>query len=141
MPALPDLSNCDSCVCFAVRRAARTVTQYYDRCLRPSGLRATQFTLLVLLARSKGLSLNRAAERLGMERTTLTRNLRPLLAKRYVSVRSGKDRRTRVLAVTQKGADALAAALPQWRRAQRLMTERLPPAALKTLAVMGQGTD
>ncbi len=138
MKPMPELAQCESCVCFAVRRAARAVTQYYDRCLRPSGLRATQFTLLVLLARSKGLSLNRAAERLRMERTTLTRNLRPLLAKRYVRVRSGHDRRTRLLAVTQKGADAVAAALPHWRAAQRATTERLSPAAFKALAAIGR---
>ncbi|HXH83164.1 MAG TPA: MarR family transcriptional regulator, partial [Candidatus Tectomicrobia bacterium] len=61
-----DFQECDACACFAVRRAARAITQHYDRRLRPTGLRATQFTLLVVLARADGMPLHRLADRLGL---------------------------------------------------------------------------
>ncbi|MDH3474180.1 MAG: MarR family transcriptional regulator, partial [Rhodospirillales bacterium] len=61
-----------------LRRTARRLTQAYDQALRPSGLRLTQFSVLANLTRSGGLSITDLAELLAMERTTLTRNLRPL---------------------------------------------------------------
>ena len=128
-----ELSECGSCVCFTVRRAARAITQYYDRFLRPSGLRTTQFTLLAVLAQTGQITLNKAAERLGMERTTLTRNLRPLLVKRYITMSSGEDRRMRWIDITDQGLTAVSKALPYWRKAQRTISEQLPPAALKAL--------
>jgi DNA-binding MarR family transcriptional regulator len=128
-----DLSECAACACFAVRRAARVVTQHYDRALRPSGLRATQFTLLTILALGGPLALSRVADRLGMERTTLTRNLRPLLANGLVTVQHGDDRRVRTIAITPKGRRTALAALPDWRRAQRAIAAHLPPALLTSL--------
>lgn len=119
------LNKCAACACFAVRRAARVVTQHYDRSLRPSGLRATQFTLLTMLTLGGPLPLSRAADRLGMERTTLTRNLRPLLAQGLVMVGHGTDRRVRTVTITPKGHHAAVAALPHWRRAQRAVARHL----------------
>lgn len=134
MRAATDFRECEACVCFAVRRAARAITQHYDRRLRPAGLRATQFTLLVVLARGERLPLHRVAERLGMERTTLTRNLRPLLARGYVRVEAGDDGRQRLIAITPRGATAAAAALPHWRRAQRSVARHFTPATFAALA-------
>jgi DNA-binding MarR family transcriptional regulator len=128
-----DFRECEACACFAVRRAARAITQHYDRRLRPAGLRATQFTLLVVLARGERLPLHRVAERLGMERTTLTRNLRPLLARGYVRVEPGEDGRQRLIAITPRGAAAAAAALPHWRRAQRAIARHFTPATFAAL--------
>ena len=133
-----DLSECQSCVCFAVRRAARAITQYYDRYLRPSGLRTTQFTLLALLAQTGEVSLNKAADRLGMERTTLTRNIRPLLLKSFITVSSGEDRRLRLIAITEKGLSAVRRALPYWRKAQRTVSGQVPSETMKTLAEVGR---
>jgi DNA-binding MarR family transcriptional regulator len=129
-----NLAECAGCACFAVRRAARAITQHYDRCLRPSGLRATQFTLLVMLSLEGELPLSQVAQRLGMERTTLTRNLRSLVAKRLVAVEFGDDRRVRMIAITPKGNAAVAAALPYWRKAQLAVAEYLPHQALRSLA-------
>src|SRR5258708_23831169 len=68
----------ENCNCFAVRKAARRVTQAYDTALAPSGIRATQFMLLMALNRSEGVSVNELAELMGMDRTTMGKNLRPL---------------------------------------------------------------
>lgn len=110
-----DLRECQACACFAVRRAARAITQHYDRHLRPAGLRATQFTVLVALENGGALPLHRVAADLGMERTTLTRNLKPLLARGWVSDEAGADKRVRVVAITAEGVAAAAAALPLMR--------------------------
>lgn len=127
--------ECDDCLCFAARRAARAITQFYDRQLRESGLRSTQFTLLAFLLNAGTSSVNQAAEYLGMERTTLSRNLEPLLSAGYVRVDSGEDRRVKMIAITTKGRAAARAALPLWRQAQQAMTARLPPAAAQTLSL------
>lgn len=131
--ASDELWECQACACFAVRRAARVITQHYDRSLRPSGLRVTQFTLLTMLALGGPLPLSRVADRLGMERTTLTRNLQPLLMKRLVAVQYGDDRRVRTIASTAKGRRAAVAALPQWRKAQRAVVGHLPAGVLESL--------
>ena len=127
--------ECDDCLCFAARRAARAITQFYDRQLRASGLRCTQFTLLAFLLNAGTSSVNQAAEYLGMERTTLSRNLEPLLSAGYVRVDSGEDRRVKMIAITTQGRAAARAALPLWRQAQQAMTARLPPAATQTLSL------
>jgi DNA-binding MarR family transcriptional regulator len=122
-----------SCSCFAVRRAARLITQHYERHLKPAGLRATQFTLLTVLAIAGPLPLSRIAHRLGTERTTLTRNLRPLIARGYVAVERGADRRVQILAITPQGITATRAALPRWREAQDSIAGFLSPGALRAL--------
>ncbi len=133
MRSVTDLRECASCSCFALRRAARVITQHYDRHLRPEGLRATQFTLLTVLALGGPLSLSWAADRLGMERTTLTRNLRALMARGFVTAEPGEDRRVQMLSVTRKGIAAARAALPRWREAQRSIARHLSAPALGAL--------
>lgn len=112
------------CTCFKLRRATRRVTQIYDRHLQPTGLRITQYGLLARL-RSRPLNMTELAERMGMDRTTLTRNLRPLERLGYVAVDAGQDRRTRSVTITDEGRAAAAAALPHWRDAQAAVREAL----------------
>lgn len=133
MEPVTDLRECVSCSCFAVRRAARAITQHYDRFLRPTGLRATQFTLLTVLALQGPSPLSRVADRLGTERTTLTRNLRRLIAQGLVTAEPGEDRRVQVLAVSPKGIAAARAALPRWREAQRSIAGHLTTRAVRAL--------
>jgi DNA-binding MarR family transcriptional regulator len=113
------------CACFNVRRAARAVTQLSDRELAPSGLRATQVTLLVALARAGAIPFTRLAAVLGMDRTTLTRNLAPLERDGLVTLRPGPDRRVKLATITAKGREVLEQAIPLWRRAQRQITQRI----------------
>ncbi len=114
-----------ACTCASLRRAARAVTQVYDEALRPSGLKATQFSLLATLARRGDQPLTRLAEALVMDRTTLTRNLKPLVGKGWVGVAQDGDQRVRRIALTHAGQEALERALPLWRDAQSRLVGRL----------------
>lgn len=111
------------CTCFRLRRASRKVTQYYDRFLEPSGLKVTQYSLLGNIRASEQISITELAEALGMDRTTLTRNLKPLLDQGLVTVSEGADRRTRAIQVTPEGDAAFKRAVPRWKEAQARLVE------------------
>jgi DNA-binding MarR family transcriptional regulator len=118
-------SGANACTCFRVRRAARRVTQLYDHFLSTSGLRITQFSLLSNLRHAGPLTMTELADRMAMDRTTLTRNLRPLQRHGFVTVTVGDDRRRRLLAVTPAGERAYKAGIGQWQKAQRAVQEEL----------------
>src|SRR5215216_8009063 len=108
-----------ACACANLRKAARALTQVFDEALAPSGLRATQFTLLVTSRLSGESTINELAERMAMDRTTLSRNLKPLVRSGLLEVRPGEDGRTRLVRVTPAGEHALEEAYPLWQQAQR----------------------
>jgi len=116
----PDISICAHA---NLRKAMRVVSQAYDAALRPSGLRATQFTLLAVLAGRGELPLTKLSEILVMDRTTLTRNLKPLLAQGWLEVGREKDERVRLISITDDGRRIVAEATPLWRVAQTRVTE------------------
>jgi len=122
-----------SCACAKLRKATRATSQLYDATLRPSGLRATQFTLLVATRLIHTAPVTRLAKELGMDRTTLTRNLRLLERQGLIRVRSGRDRRVREVVLTERGHEALAGAVPLWRRAQARVAKVLGEARLRRL--------
>ena len=113
------------CTCAMLRRTARRVTRTYDRALRPCGLRLNQFSILANVARDGGLSISALAGVLEMERTTLTRNLRPLVRSGWVLIASSKDRRRRSVGLTQSGRALYERAVPLWREAERQLREGL----------------
>ncbi|GJL78932.1 MAG: transcriptional regulator [Nitrospinaceae bacterium] len=121
------------CTCFNLRKATRTVTQLFDEMMQPSGLRATQFTLLAALASLGPVAVRKLSQALVMDRTTLTRNLKPLETQKLVKIVPGEDRRTRNLTLTDKGQKTLKKALPYWNRAQAQVIERLTPKRWKEL--------
>ena len=114
-----------NCACLKVRMAARAVTRAYDGILRPVGLRATQLSVLVAVAIDGATSIAALADFLGMDRTTLTRNLRPLQKQGLISVGPEGWRRSRNLEITKKGRSRLREALPLWERAQDALREKL----------------
>ena len=114
-----------NCTCFNLRKAARAVTRVYDDALKPHGLRATQFSLLGLVANRGPAGMTELAKALVMERTTLTRNLKPLMDQGFLRVVGGSDRRRRTIAITPRGQKALDRALPAWRRAQAKFADGL----------------
>lgn len=114
-----------TCACFNVRKAARAITQLYDDALRPSGLRATQFTLLVHLGGRGPTSVGELADHTVTDRTTLTRNLAILEERGLVEIRPGDDARVRLVELTPAGHRAVAAAVPLWEHAQDALAERL----------------
>ena len=116
--ARPGAEDLSACACANLRKAARVVTQAYDAALRPAGLKATQFTMLATLSKRGDLPLTRLADALVMDRTTLTRNLKPLARKGFVRIDHEEDQRVRRISLTDAGKDVLAGALPLWRKAQ-----------------------
>lgn len=112
-----------TCACFNVRKAARAITQLYDDALRPSGLRATQFTLLVFLGGRGPTSVTELADVTVTDRTTLTRNLAILEERGLIEIRPGDDARVRLVELTPAGHRAVAAAVPLWERAQASLAE------------------
>src|SRR5579875_2567266 len=108
------------CSCFAVRRAARHLTQAYDRHLATAGLRITQYSLLARLSRSGPRTIQLLAREMGLDRTTLGRNLRPLERDGLVAIGiDPHDRRGRALEITPAGRARLEEAHGRWAEAQR----------------------
>lgn len=126
--AREDLEKClgktdAECLCANTRRAARAVTRYFDHVLDPSGLRATQFTLLLGIRLNQPVGITRLAEYMVMDRTTMTRNLRPLEKAGLISVGRAGDRRLRAIRLTSGGEESLEAALPAWSTAQAALAK------------------
>lgn len=118
-PSLPPGRVLRGCTCFRVRKLARRVSRLYDAELASVGLRVTQYSLLATVARSDGASVAVLAERMEMDRTTLSRNPRPLVAQGLLSlVPDPADARRRVARATARGRSRLQAAAPAWKRAQ-----------------------
>ena len=107
-----------SCLSMALRQAARTLTQRYDAAFSAAGIRSTQFSLLVALAQAPSVPLSRLAEALVLDRTTLTRNLAPLVRRRLIAESGAEDKRVRSYALTARGRELVARALPDWKGAQ-----------------------
>ncbi|MBL8020844.1 MAG: winged helix-turn-helix transcriptional regulator [Leptospirales bacterium] len=107
-----------SCFNFSFRNAARTVTLMYDRALAPAGIRSTQYSLLVVLAGFGSLTINELASGLGMDRTTLSKNLRPMMTRKLIQLKPMEDKRKRALALTKAGYAKLEECRPLWESAQ-----------------------
>ena len=120
-----DLSATAMCTSLNLRKAARTVTQFYDDALRGSGLKSTQFSLLAAASLAGTAPISRLAEEMAMDRTTLTRNLKPLEAEGLLQIVAGADRRVRNVTVTPEGDALLQKAAPMWRDAQTRMIDKL----------------
>jgi DNA-binding MarR family transcriptional regulator len=124
MTAAIDISVVSRCTCLSARRATRHLTQVYDHALKPAGLTVSQFGLLAnlygaALSGRRSLSIGALAAQLGMDPTTLNRNLKPLTAQGLVAdAADGKDRRTRSVHLTAKGRARLRKAVPLWQGAQ-----------------------
>jgi DNA-binding MarR family transcriptional regulator len=120
-----DMSAIENCVCFNLRSVARKVTQFFDAEMRRHGIRPTQGTILASLKARDSWTMAELSDWLGMERTTLLRNLRPLQRDGLVKV-AGGGRGNRVeLAITAKGRKQMEKLTPAWKSAQS--------AAVKTL--------
>jgi DNA-binding MarR family transcriptional regulator len=113
------LPKAEECNCFAVRSAARHVSQFYDQFLTPIGLRTTQFSILAKLKRRGPLTINALAEEMVMDRTTLGRNILPLERDGLIQVAPvATDRRAKELRLTSIGEKRLQAGSKAWAQAQ-----------------------
>lgn len=127
--------------------AARAVTQLYDTALQPAGLKATQFTVLAKLDSLGAQPVTRLAETLILDRTTLTRNLKPLERDGLVRIVPEADQRVRKVSITDAGRQRLETCLPLWEQAQNRIHARLGTAPWsdlmdgleETIAAAGSG--
>lgn len=128
-PSAPRLSPAqkraaaETCVHFNLKRSVRAVTQRFNAALAEEGLQITQFTLLVTSSLLGAAPVTELAERLALDRTTLSRNLRPLEREGWIEAApSEADARVRLVRITPAGEALLARAYPLWASVQEEVT-------------------
>ncbi len=113
------------CTYFKLRQLLRSVSKLYDAEIGQAGLKGSQFSLLSHVLTLGPISPSDLAARMGMDASTLTRNLRPLATKGWVLQGPGADHRGRLIAITPAGQAKHAEARVYWKRAQLLLNQRL----------------
>jgi DNA-binding MarR family transcriptional regulator len=124
------------CACSQIRRTARKLSSFYDEMLSAAGLTVTQYALLVNVARERKISRTLLADKLGMDRTTLTRNLQPLESGKLITAAAGEDRREHLLRLSPAGQRKLRQSRPLWLEAQRRFTSQFGQDALLELRTL-----
>lgn len=114
-----------TCICTHLRRAARGVSRHYDEALEGFGINVAQFSLLRHLQRLDKPSISTLAEAMGLDRSTLGRNLKVLEADGLVALAEGDDLRNRVVLLTADGRARVEAAEPAWEKAQGGLVDTL----------------
>jgi DNA-binding MarR family transcriptional regulator len=125
------------CFCMASREAARKITRLYDSWMQESGIRITQFTILSQVMLRGEMPIGKLAGLLGMERTTLTRNLATLEEHNWITIRAGEDPRARMIAITAPGRAAVRRAFPYWSDAQAHVGKLLGADGQAALKLLG----
>jgi DNA-binding MarR family transcriptional regulator len=120
-PLIPPLP----CICASFRRTSRALTQLYEEALRPTGLRATQFTVLQTLSLAGEVTQGQLGEILAMDSTTLTRTLTIMERHGWIAKRRGEDRREWRMRLSKAGETQLKQALPHWEKAQTQLRRQL----------------
>jgi DNA-binding MarR family transcriptional regulator len=113
------------CNLFYLRRAARAVSKQYGAAMKDSPVEATQFSVLFILSRAGALSITALANKMGLDRTSMSRNLLPLQAHGYIVVSDEGMTRAREVSLTEAGSVALQELMPMWRQAQAEFAEHL----------------
>lgn len=113
------------CASHNMRKATRVITSIFEERLRPLGLRITQLTLLMALQKTESITITKLSDVLAMDRTTLSRELKPLAEQGLISISEGDDRRRRLIALTPTGRTKLETAVPLWRDAQTRVVEHI----------------
>ena len=126
--AQPDLgtiasATSETCIATRVRQLSRIVTRVYDDALRPHKITASQFTLLTQLAHTDGITAAEIGLDLDIEKSTLSRNLKRVLALGHIEMDPPAGRRGRGLHLTPRGKAVIREAYPLWQEAQRRSTE------------------
>jgi DNA-binding MarR family transcriptional regulator len=114
-----------TCTCGELRKAARAITLLYDNAFKSTGLLSTQFNVLQAIYNSDSIRISDLANKLGMDRTTLTRNLSVLERQGFIGISQGKDHRTRFVTVTQKGCNAVAKTILLWNQVQHKVKQEM----------------
>ena len=122
-----DLSGTGLCASFNFRRTARAVTRLFDQAFQPFGIRSTQFSILIALAKTQPSSISRLASTLVTDRTTLTRSLGLMQKQGLLTISPRSARRQRFLNLTAEGEKVLAQVLPEWRKVQEHFIQTIGP--------------
>src|SRR5882724_10775058 len=133
---LSKLDECRDCVCLALRMAARRITQGYDTALAGTGVRVTQFSLLVMVYHLGAPTMKALAQMLNSDPTTITRNVQGLSKRRLLTLSPGQDLRERKVTLTKRGETVLLRAFPNWRKAQNDVVASLNGAELTKLRAL-----
>lgn len=128
-----DLTHPFNCVTFNLQRATRSLIRAFEAAARDSGLTAPQFSTLSLLEGFGQVSVTGLAEKLGTDRTTLTRNLDVLARKGWIAEVPAEDGRLHVWTLTDAGKHRLAMALPVWQAFQAGLVERIGEGQVRSI--------
>jgi DNA-binding MarR family transcriptional regulator len=120
-----DMSAVENCVCFNLRWVTRTVTQFFDAEMRRHGIRPTQGSILASLQAKDSWNMAELSDWLGMDRTTLVRNLRPLQRDGFVTATGGGRGNLVELTLTTKGRKQIEKLTPAWKSAQCAVVKTL----------------
>ncbi|MEH2609159.1 MarR family winged helix-turn-helix transcriptional regulator [Bradyrhizobium sp. AZCC 1693] len=132
-----DYMAAGGCFCLASRQAARKITRLYDSHMQGSGVRVTQFTILSQLMLRGEMPIGKLAGLLGMERTTLSRNLTLLEGKGWISISAGQDPRARMIEITTQGRGLVRRGFPYWSKAQAHVGKLLGADGQAALKLLG----
>ncbi|UCJ19156.1 MarR family transcriptional regulator [Pseudomonas sp. MM211] len=121
------------CLCTRLRRASRGVSKLYDDALSEVGINVAQYSLLRHLQRLGQPSITDLADAMGLERSTLGRNLRVLEGRGLVTLQGGADQRNRLVVLSPSGEQLLAEALGAWQTVQAQLQQRLQPQHMEAL--------
>lgn len=114
-----------SCLDYNLRKTSRIAAQHYEEVMKPCGLRNTQFSLLVAICLMDKPLINDLAQVLGMDRTTVSRNIKPLQRDGLLSIVPGEDKRSRHIVVTDTGKQRLLQAIPLWQKAHQSLQQKV----------------
>jgi DNA-binding MarR family transcriptional regulator len=122
-----------ACISTRIRQLSRIITRLYDDAMRPLGITASQFTLLTQLAQQDGITAVEIGHTLDIEKSTLSRNLKRLLALGHITMDPPAGRRGRGLHLTPKGELVIQQGFPVWRDAQTRTIRVMGPESRSTL--------
>ena len=114
-----------SCYCRQILGTAASLTRHYGEVLSPSGVTARQYYLLLTIKRAKSCSVSELSEMTGLDRSTLSRNLKPLFHKNLIDNNKAPGARNYHLEINPAGREALKLAHKLWGEAQRNVEMKL----------------
>ena len=111
-------ANQSPCICFNLRKASRAITQVYDRMFKEIQMTSSQMAIINSLKIIGPMNVSELSEAMATDRTTITRNLKPLEREKYIIIQPGKDRRSRKIMLTEKGEEVSAKSFELYKEFQ-----------------------
>ena len=127
------INKTQGCLNFQLRRTSRSLARYYDDALRRHGLRITQFNILAVLAQTGPIAITALADFVGLERSALARNLKPIARQKLIAITPGNDRRTRTVKLAPAGKRKLEQTIQPWHEAQTKLVKKIGRDEVSTL--------